>query len=107
MTTEVRDNTDRSRFEIFDDGELAGFSDYQLGTDMIAITHTEVDDAFSGRGLAKVLVTDMLDQVRGRELAVRPFCTYVRRTIERDTAQYLDLVRPEDRARFDLPDEAE
>lgn len=107
MATEVRDNTEKSRFEVFEDGELAGFSDYQLGTDMIAITHTEVDEAFSGKGLAKVLVTDMLEQVRGRDLAVRPFCSYVRRTIERDTAQYLDLVRPEDRARFDLPEEAE
>lgn len=105
MATEVRDNPDKSRYEIFDDGELAGFSDYQLSKDMIAITHTEIDEAFGGKGLGKVLATDMLTQVRERGLAVRPFCPYVRRVIERNTDDYLDLVRPEDRSRFDLPEE--
>lgn len=105
MATEVRDNSAESRYEIHDDGELAGYSNYQLSKDMIAFTHTEIDDAFGGRGLGKVLVTGMLDQVRSRGLAVRPFCPFVRRTIERDTDGYLDLVRPEDRARFDLPEE--
>jgi predicted GNAT family acetyltransferase len=107
MATEVRDNPEKSRYEIYDDGELAGFSDYQLGKDMIAITHTEIDEAFGGKGLGKMLATDMLADVRTRGLALRPFCSYVRKVVERNTGQYLDLVRPEDRARFDLPEEAE
>lgn len=107
MTTELRDNPDKSRFEIYDDGELAGFSDYQLAKDMIAIIHTEIDEAFGGRGLAKVLASEMLADVRARGLSVRPFCPYVRRTIERNPDMYLDLVRPADRARFDLPAEGE
>lgn len=103
MTTAVRDNTEKSRYEIYDP-ELAGFAEYQLGKDMIAFTHTQIDDAFSGRGLAKVLVAEMLADVRERKLAVRPFCPYVRKVIAENQADYLDLVRPADRAQFDLPE---
>lgn len=103
MTTAVRDNTVKSRYEIYDP-ELAGFAEYQLGNDVIAFTHTEIDDAFNGRGLGKVLVSEMLADVRTRGLAVRPFCPYVRKVITQNQAEYLDLVRPEDRARFDLPE---
>lgn len=99
----VRDNPDKSRYEIYDDDQLAGFTDYQLGSTVIAFTHTEVDEAFAGRGLAKILVTEALNDVRQRGLAVRPFCPYVRRVIAKNPDTYLDLVRAQDRERFDLP----
>lgn len=103
MTTAVRDNPEKSRYEVFDP-ELAGFSEYQLGKSVIAFTHTEIDEAFGGRGLAKVLVTEALADVRERGMWVRPFCPYVRGVIEKNQADYLDLVRPEDRAQFNLPE---
>ncbi|WP_374928420.1 GNAT family N-acetyltransferase [Kytococcus sedentarius] len=103
MTTSVRDNPDESRYEVYADEQLAGFSGYRLGKGQIAFTHTEVDDSFSGRGLAGVLVAEALADSRQRGLAVLPFCPYVRAVIARSPEEYLDLVRPEDRARFALP----
>lgn len=102
MTATVRDNPQKSRYEIYD-GELAGFADYRLGKSVIAFTHTEIDEAFNGRGLAQLLVAEMLADVRRRGLAVRPFCPYVRKVIADNPSKYLDLVRPQDRARFGLP----
>jgi predicted GNAT family acetyltransferase len=101
MSTTVRDNREAERFEISVDGKLAGFSEYRLARDRIAFTHTEVFDEFEGQGLAKVLVTHALDDVRGRGLGVLPFCPYVRKFISKNPA-YLDLVPERDRKRFDL-----
>ncbi len=102
MSTVVRDNPSESRYEIYDGDELAGFSTYRMSNRKIAFTHTEVAPAFAGRGLAKRLVADELDDARRRGLAVLPFCPYVRRFIAENSATYLDLVPEEERTRFGL-----
>jgi uncharacterized protein len=107
VTTTVRDNPDKNRYEIHDGEELAGFSEYKLRPGKIAFTHTEIDPAFNGRGLARQLVTEALDDVRRRDLAVLPFCPYVRKVITSSPERYLDLVPAGDRQRFKLPDGAD
>ncbi|MEV5750284.1 GNAT family N-acetyltransferase [Actinoallomurus sp. NPDC052308] len=102
MTATVRDNPAENRFEIFEDGRRVGFADYKLNGDTIAFTHTEVDSAFAGRGLARRLVTTALDDARRRGLAVLPFCPYVRKVIAADPEAYLDLVPRDRRSRFGL-----
>ena len=101
MTTTVADVPEASRYEIHVDGELAGFAEYRLEEGLIAFTHTEVDDAFEGQGLAGELVTFALGDARARGLAVHPFCPYVRSFIAKHP-EHLDLVPEADRARFDL-----
>ena len=103
MTITVRDNPEQSRYEVHVDDRLAGFSDYKLTPGRIAFTHTEIGDAFSGRGLARRLVADELADVRRRGLAVLPFCPYVRKVIASNPDRYLDLVPATARARFELP----
>lgn len=103
MTTIVRDNAEQGRYEVWVDDERAGFTDYRLSGERIAFTHTEVADAFGGRGLARKLVADALSDARRRGLGVLPFCPYVRKVIAENTDKYLDLVPVEDRARFQLP----
>lgn len=102
MTT-VRDNPRLNRYEVLDGDELAGFSEYRPTSGKIAFTHTEVDPAFRGRGLARVLATEALEDARRRGLAVLPFCPFVRGVIASAPEHYLDLVPPRDRARFRLP----
>ncbi|SFS79889.1 GNAT family N-acetyltransferase [Saccharopolyspora flava] len=98
---EVKDNPDANRFEIRVDGALAGFAEYKLKPGQISFTHTEIGEEFSGQGLAGKLVRAALDEVRGRELAVLPFCPYVRGWIGKHP-DYLDLVPAERRADFEL-----
>jgi predicted GNAT family acetyltransferase len=89
----VRDNPDDNRYEAFVDGELAGFSDYELSDGVITFTHTEVDDAFEGHGVGSALVRQSLDQVRASgTLRVRPLCPFVRDWIEQHP-DYQDLTR--------------
>lgn len=103
MTIIVRDDPGQSRYEILVDDQPAGFSAYKLTPGRIAFTHTEIGDAFTGRGLARRLVADELADVRRRGLAVLPFCPYVRKVIASDPDRYLDLVPTTMRARFGLP----
>jgi uncharacterized protein len=74
---EVMDVPERSRFEAYVDGELAGFSNYVLDAGRIVFTHTEVDDAFAGHGVGGALVEAALRDVRGRGLQVVARCPFV------------------------------
>lgn len=103
MTATVRDNPAENRYEIHDGEQLAGFAAYTLTGDTITFTHTEVDPAFGGRGLARQLVVTALDEARHRGLAVLPFCPYVRKIIAQDPDTHLDLVPQEQRERLGLP----
>ena len=105
MSTEVRDNPELRRFEIFEDGVPAGLADYTMAGDRISLVHTETSPEFGGRGLARQLITFALDQARERHLKVVPICPYALRVITEDQDSYLDLVPADVRARFSLPEE--
>jgi uncharacterized protein len=101
MDLEVADNPDKERFEIVADGELAGFVQYHLRGDEIALTHTQTDDRYRGQGIASHLVQLSLDAVQDRHLAVLPYCPFVRNWISRHR-EYADLVPPDRRQQFGL-----
>ena len=98
----VLDVPEWSRFEIHVDGRLAGFAQYRTKPGLLVFTHTEIDDAFEGRGLGSALVRAALDAARSRGVGVRPDCPFVRAYIARHPDEYLDLVPEELRARLDL-----
>lgn len=100
----IRNNPDENRYEIHEDDQLAGFSEYKFSGSQISFTHTEVESAFSGRGLARQLVVEALEDARTKNLTVLPFCPYVRKVIAESPEQYLELVPASQRARFELPD---
>lgn len=103
MSATVRDNPERSRYEIFVDGQVVGFAEYHRGQNRITFTHTEVAEEFSGRGLAEQLVKSALADAEQRGLAVVPLCPYVRKVIARDAGSYLHLVPEGVRERLGLP----
>ncbi|QYJ03063.1 N-acetyltransferase [Nocardioides panacisoli] len=101
----VRDNPDRSRYEILLADEVVGFSAYQLADRRVTLAHVEVDPAHGGRGLASHLVRAQLDDAAQRGHEVVPVCPFVRKTIADHPDRYLDLVPRGERARFGLPDQ--
>lgn len=89
--TVVSNNVERSRYEIALDDQVVGFAEYFLSNGLITFTHTEIDPAFEGRGLASTLVRGALDDVRAAgERKVLPICPYVTGWLQRH-ADYLDL----------------
>ena len=101
MQTTVADRPEQHRFEILADGRVAGFAAYRLRGDALTLTHTEVDDAYEGKGLGSVLVRHALDSARERGLAVLPACPFVRSWIGRHP-DYTDLVPADQRPRYGL-----
>ncbi len=92
----VSDNRRGNRYEIEVDGKVAGYVAYRRTGSTIAISHTEVDPAYEGRGLGSLLVRGALDAARTEGAAVRPFCPFVRQYIKRHP-EYLDLVTEKER----------
>jgi predicted GNAT family acetyltransferase len=68
-SVDVRDNPAASRFEILVDGTVVGFAEYRDTPGHRTFTHTEVDPAMEGHGLAGRLVRHALDDTRARGLA--------------------------------------
>ncbi|WP_460775539.1 GNAT family N-acetyltransferase [Microbacterium sp. GXF7504] len=72
----VRDDEhDRYRVEV--DGQTAGFTAFRRDGERLRFVHTEVDEAYSGRGLAKTLVAQAMADVADRGETVVPLCPYV------------------------------
>ena len=99
--TTVQDNPDESRFEVHVDGELAGFADYQLSSTSLLLTHTEVDDAYEGMGLAGQLAANAFAYAADAGLAVLPRCQYMASYVKRHP-ELLRLVPEARRAEFGL-----
>jgi uncharacterized protein len=95
---EVRDNRERSRYELLVDGEVAAFVQYQMRGGRLLLVHTEVDKAREGQGLASTLISGVLDDVRVRRIPLLPVCSFVDRFIQRHP-EYDDLV---DHEMFDV-----
>jgi hypothetical protein len=87
---EVRDNPEKSRYELLEDGKLLGVADYRLMDDKLAFPHTEIVPGRRNQGLGEQLVQGALDDVRRRGAKVVPMCWFVAEFLE-EHPEYADL----------------
>jgi predicted GNAT family acetyltransferase len=107
MDMVVRDNPERSRYELLVDDVLVGIADYVIdrkgasdgdrmgpgdgdGT-VLVFPHTVIDADRRGQGLGAVLIAGALDDVRAKGRTVVPRCWFVAEFIEQN-ADYADLL---------------
>jgi len=91
---DIRDNPEKHRFEIdLGDGNLA-LAEYYLRPGKIVFTHTEVPDAFEGKGIGTALVRFSLDAARERGLLVVPICPFFAAYMKKHE-EVRDLLDPE------------
>lgn len=86
----IRDNAERHRFEVVEDGHLAR-ANYVINGDVITFTHTIVPPALEGRGIASRLIRHGLSEARDRGLRVVPQCPFVAAYI-RKHPEWADLL---------------
>jgi len=80
-----QNNETNGVFEIYSEGKKAGEMIYTWdGEDRFIIDHTEVDEEFSGKGLAKELVYAGVDYARKNNKKVIPVCRYAKATIQKN-----------------------
>jgi uncharacterized protein len=89
MASNVRDNTERNRFELDADGHIA-FSNYKHADGVLTILHTEVPKALEGRSIGSKLIRGVLDIARSQGLKVITVCPFAKSYLERHP-EYADL----------------
>jgi predicted GNAT family acetyltransferase len=88
--SEVKDNPDKSQFELIVDGHTA-LAAYRMKPGIITFTHTEVPKELGGRGIGSQLAQGALAQARERGLRVVPLCPFIKAYIEKHP-EYADLL---------------
>jgi predicted GNAT family acetyltransferase len=91
MNTEVRNNTERSRYELLLEGEVVGIAEYRVDGERIVFPHTVIDPEHRGQGLGEVLVQAALDDVRSTGRTIVPLCWFVAEFVDAHP-DYADLV---------------
>ncbi|WFU37650.1 GNAT family N-acetyltransferase [Bradyrhizobium sp. CB82] len=90
MSASVRDNKDKSRFEL-DVGREVAFANYRLAPSAVIITHTETPRALRGRGIASELVRGALELIRRDGRKVVAGCGFVVDYLDKHP-EFADLV---------------
>lgn len=88
----VTNRPERRRYEaLVERTTVAGFVEYQETSELVVLTHTEVDSAFEGRGVGGALARAALDDIRERRLKALVICPFVLGWL-RNHPDYRDLL---------------
>ena len=79
------------KFTIAVDGNSVGLTAYADEGNSRVFPHTEVDDAFEGRGLATIVIGEALAQTKAEGLRIVPMCPTVAAYVEKHP-EYADIV---------------
>jgi predicted GNAT family acetyltransferase len=89
MDLSVVDNPDLSRFEArTDEGAVAGVVEYTRTDESVSLDHTEVDEAFHGKGVGSRLVSGTLSLLLDEGVHVVNDCPFIERYMRRHPADY-------------------
>jgi predicted GNAT family acetyltransferase len=70
-------------FVLEDNGEQVGLMNYIFaGPHKMIIVHTEVDEAYGGRGLGLQLVTAGVEYAREHQMKILPRCPFAKKIFE-------------------------
>ena len=97
----ITNNAERHRYEAFAGDALAGYCEYNLLTDAIMFTHTEVLEAFEGQGVGSTIAKHVLDTARSEGKHVIPVCQFIAAYLRRHPEEQ-DLVREDIRRAFKI-----
>lgn len=84
---EVKQNNDEKHgsFEAFIDGTQAGKMTYTwVGEERFIIDHTEVDEAYNGKGVGKEMLLAAVDFARKNSKKIIPLCPFAKASFQKD-----------------------
>lgn len=97
----ITNNEAQHRYEAALEGQLAAYAEYNLLTDAIMFTHTEVLEAHEGKGVGSAITKHVLDAARSDGKHVIPVCQFIAGYI-RKHREYADLVRADVQRAFKI-----
>ncbi|WP_449389421.1 GNAT family N-acetyltransferase [Chryseobacterium lineare] len=84
---EVKQNNNEKNgnFEAFIDGNHAGLMTYTwAGDERFIIDHTEVEEAYNGKGVGKEMLLAAVDFARKNSKTIIPLCPFAKATFQKD-----------------------
>ncbi len=91
VDVQTSNNTEKNRYEAYQGVTLAGFVEDQETSELVVLTHTEVDPAFEGQGIGGALARAAMDDVHERELKALIICPFINSWIARHP-EYVDVL---------------
>ncbi|MGE4512747.1 hypothetical protein SAMN05421846_104243 [Chryseobacterium taeanense] len=77
-------NEKNGNFEAFIDGNHAGLMTYTwAGDDRFIIDHTEVEEAYNGKGVGKEMLLSAVDFARESGKTIIPLCPFAKATFQK------------------------
>ncbi|PUV25739.1 GNAT family N-acetyltransferase [Sphingobacterium athyrii] len=87
----VLDKNRRGELQLFSDEKKAGLMSIAIIDRRLVVYHTEVDEAFEGRGFAKILLEKLVSHARENAMKIVPLCPYVNAQFHRHPDTYADV----------------
>ena len=75
---------DENKTIAYDSEKKIGECDFEEIDDIWNITHTEVDSAYQGQGIAKKLVENVIQNAKTLNKKLEATCSYAKKIIEKD-----------------------
>lgn len=82
-------------FIVMEDGKKLGEMVISVKDDLLTVYHTEVSPEAEGKGLAKLLLAEMVAHAREQHLKVLPLCAFVHAQFKRHPDEYADIWQKE------------
>ena len=88
----ITHDADNQEFTISQDGHPGELAYSRPAADTIDFTHTFVEEALRGRGIADELARTALAYARKEGLKVKTSCTFMQKFVQRHHAEYANLL---------------
>lgn len=84
MEIQLVEEGSKGRFRAMDNGTEAGHITYsKAGDSLLILDHTEVNDAYRGQGIGKIIVMHIVDLARKEGLRILPLCPFAKAVFDR------------------------
>ena len=88
---QIRYEVEHGRSAAYDKENRVGIAEFEDADGRWVITHTEVDPAYGGQGIARRLIEEVIAAARRDGAKIVPLCSYADKMMRR-TDEYADVL---------------
>ena len=88
---QIRYEAEHCRSAAYDGERRVGVAEFDVQDGRWSITHTEVDPAYGGQGIARKLIEALIEAARSDGAKIVPLCSYADKMMRR-TDEYADVL---------------
>ena len=88
---QIRYEVEHGRSAAYDGENRVGIAEFEDAAGRLVITHTEVDPAYGGQGIARRLIEEVIAAARRDGAKIVPLCSYADKMMRR-TDEYADVL---------------